>query len=161
MSLTWYTIKTLTFRLKYTYVLLSVAALQSKTDTNRSYDERFLQIHTLYLYSYLYWYIIAFACSIKRFVIVCLFFFSFSFSSVLLQRLPRVFLRTFYHSLTSKCVTKIGLISLFTLKKVSARIVAKVAVRGTCGTWHTMCFTENNNGRSRRAYTVTDILHLR
>ena len=116
MSLTWYTIKTLTFRVKCTYLLLSVAALQSKTDTNRFYDERFLQIYTLYLYSYLYWYIIAFACSIKRFVIVCLFFFSFSFSSVLLQRLPRVFLGTFYHSLTSKCVTKIGLISLFTLR---------------------------------------------
>ena len=134
MSLTWYTIKTLTFRLKYTYVLLSVAALQSKTDTNRSYDERFLQIHTLHLYSYLYWYIIAFACCVKRFAIVCLFFFSFSFLSVLLQRLPKVFLRTFYHQLTSKCVTKIGIISLFTLKRVSARIVPRVAIRGTCGT---------------------------
>ena len=58
-------------------------------------------------------------------------------------------------------MTKIGLISLFTLKKASARIVPKVVIRGTCGTWHTMCFTENNNDRSKWAYTVTGIPHLR
>ena len=58
-------------------------------------------------------------------------------------------------------MTKIGLISLFTLKKAFARIVPKVAIRGTCGTWHTMCFTENNNGRSKWEYTVTGIPHLR
>ena len=47
MSLIWYTIKTLTFRVKDTYLLLSVAALQSKNETDRFYDERSLQIHTL------------------------------------------------------------------------------------------------------------------
>ena len=47
MSLIWYTLKTLTFRVKDTYLLLSVAALQSKNETDRFYDERSLQIHTL------------------------------------------------------------------------------------------------------------------
>lgn len=47
MSLIWYTIKTLTFRVKDTYLLLSVAALQRKNETDRFYDERSLQIHTL------------------------------------------------------------------------------------------------------------------
>ena len=47
MSLIWYTIKTLTFRVKDTYLLLSVAALQRKSETDRFYDERSLQIHTL------------------------------------------------------------------------------------------------------------------
>ena len=47
MSLIWYTIKTLTFRVKDTYLLLSVAALQRKNETDIFYDERSLQIHTL------------------------------------------------------------------------------------------------------------------
>ena len=38
------------------------------------------------------------------------FFFFFSFSSVLLDRLPKIFLDTFFHFLSRKCVTKIGIV---------------------------------------------------
>ena len=47
LSWIWYTIKTLTFAVKYTYFLLTVAVLQSKSETDKFYDERFLPIHTL------------------------------------------------------------------------------------------------------------------
>ena len=45
--LVWSIIKTFSFDVKYTYLLLSVAVLQSKNETDRFYDERFLKIHTL------------------------------------------------------------------------------------------------------------------
>ena len=66
----------------------------------------------------------AFACNAKNFAIG---FFSlslsFAISSLLLDELLKIFLRTFYHLLLTKLVTKTGLISLETLKKVSVKIV--------------------------------------
>ena len=42
MLLIWYIIKTITVDVKRTYLLLSVAALQSKSKTDRFFEERFL-----------------------------------------------------------------------------------------------------------------------
>ena len=87
-------------------------------------------------------------------------FFLFVLLLAIFRRTAKGFSGTFYHPLPSKCVTKIRLILLGTLKKVFARIVPYVVIQDVCGTWHVMCFRENNNGGSKRAYTVTAISHL-
>ena len=61
-----------------------------------------------------------------------------------LNGLPKVFLGTFYHSLSRKRLTKIGLILLDTLKEVDMP-----------------CALEKIIIASKRVYTVTDIPHLR
>ena len=74
-------------------------------------------------------------CGAKSFAITILvFFFSLSFSPLFLDGLPKVVLGKFYYSLPRKCVTKIGLIPLETLKKVSVKTVPKFVIRDVCGT---------------------------
>ena len=70
------------------------------------------------------------ACNFLQFF----FFFSFSFSSLFLERLQKYFLLTFHHSLPKKRVTKIGIISLDTLKKTCVKILPLVVIRDACGT---------------------------
>ena len=47
MPLIWYILKTFTFDLEYTYLLVSVAVLKRESETERFYEESFLQFHTL------------------------------------------------------------------------------------------------------------------
>ena len=98
----------------------------------------------------------------KSFAIAILVFFLFFLLVAVLERLIKVFLGTLCHSLPRKRVTKIELILLDTLIKVSGKIVPLVVFRDTCGKWHATCFfREKSNGGSKRADTVTDIPHLR
>ena len=73
---------------------------------------------------------ILFPCNAKSFSIFIpvffffFFFWSFSFSSLLLDELPKYFLQFFYHFLPRESTSKIGLISLVTLKEACMKIVS-------------------------------------
>ena len=82
---------------------------------------------------------IVFTCNAKSFTIAILVFFSFfsfSFSSLFVEGHSKDFRSMFYSSLTRKHVTKVGFISLDTLKIVSVKLFPLVAIRDTCGTWY-------------------------
>ena len=73
--------------------------------------------HTLYFF--------AFECNAKKLcnsTLVFFFFFSFSFPPLFLEGLPKVFWTTFNQLLPMKRVTKIRIISLDILKRVSVNI---------------------------------------
>ena len=91
-----------------------------------------------------------FACYAKALPLFVIFF-SFSFKSVFLGGLAKVFY--FFMLLLKTHATSIGLISLNTLEKKNfARDAPLVAIAGTCGSRHVMCF---------RLFTVTSIHNIR
>ena len=90
-----------------------------------------------------------FACNAKALPLFVIFF-SFSFKSVFLGGLAKVFY--FFMLLLKTHVTSTRLISLNTLEKKTTRDVLLVVIPGTCGPWHVMCFS---------LFTVTSIHSIR
>ena len=87
--------------------------------------------------------IIEVACNAKNlsiFILVFFFFLSFSFLSIFLDRLPKVFLGMFNHWLHWKCGTTIGLISFNTLKVCITNILEEV-ICYAYDPCNAMCFT--------------------
>ena len=74
----------------------------------------------------MFYFFFAFVFNLKSFGISILVFSFFFFLLQLFGRTAKSFLGMFYESLPSKRVTKIRLISLDTLKKVTVKIVSKV-----------------------------------
>ena len=63
--------------------------------------------------------------------------------------LPKVFLRTFHDILPRKRVTKVRLVSLDTLKKVSVTNVIQHVVSDACGQYYAMFYLTHGNKHSQ------------
>ena len=68
---------------------------------------------------------------------ILVFFFVLHFNFVaVFGRIAKGFLGKTYHLLPSKDVTNVGLISLETLKDISAKAFLQVFIQEVCSTWH-------------------------